>query len=82
MEALPTQIEPLFSERQYAAITGESLATARRNRLFRKGCPYVKLGARVLYRPADVRAYIERNLQSTKDSYLARRAGGKQAEVR
>jgi hypothetical protein len=78
-----TQIEPLLNEHQYASITGESVATARRNRLLRKGCPYVKLTARVFYRPADVRAYIERNLRSTQDGPGMRPTGGGQpAEAR
>ena len=58
-----TDLEPLLNEHEYTAITGESVATARRNRLLRKGCPHVKLGALVKYRPSDVRAYIARNLQ-------------------
>jgi hypothetical protein len=56
-------LESLLNEYEYAAITGESVATARRNRLLGKGCPYVKLGSLVRYRPQDVRAYIERNLR-------------------
>lgn len=58
-----TQIEPLLDEYQYASITGRSVASARRDRLLRIGCPYVKLGNSVRYRPEDVRAYIEGNLQ-------------------
>jgi hypothetical protein len=58
-----SQLQPLLNEREYVAITGEILATAHRNRLLKKGCPYVKLGAFVKYRPEDVRAYIERNLR-------------------
>jgi hypothetical protein len=55
-------IEPLLDEYQYAAITGRSVASARRDRLRRTGCPFVKLGHLVRYRPEDVRAYIERNV--------------------
>jgi hypothetical protein len=58
-----TQLEPLLNEHEYAAVTGESVATARRNRLLGRGCPFVKLGALVRYRPSDVRAYIEQNLR-------------------
>lgn len=60
-----TPLEPLLDEHGYVAITGESLATARRNRSrpVRKGCPFVKLGSRVLYRPQDVREYIKQNLR-------------------
>jgi hypothetical protein len=59
-----SQLEPLLNEHDYTAITGESVATARRNRLLGKGCPFVKLGALVRYRPEDVRAYIARNLKA------------------
>lgn len=59
------QLEALLNEHEYAAITGESVATARRNRLLGKGCPFVKLGALVRYRPEDVRAYIACNLKAT-----------------
>lgn len=62
-----TLLAPLLNELQYVKVTGESVATARRNRLLHKGCPYVKLGSRVLYRPTDVQSYIERNLRNTLD---------------
>lgn len=58
-----TPIEPLLDEYEYAAITGRSVASARRDRLLHIGCPYVKLGNSVRYRPEDVRAYIEGNVQ-------------------
>jgi hypothetical protein len=56
-------MEPLLTEYQFSAITGTSVATTRRNRLLGKGCPYVKLGALVRYRPEDVRDYISRNVR-------------------
>jgi len=56
-------LEPLINEHEYSRITRESVATARRNRLLGKGCPYVKLGALVRYKPSDIRAYIERNVR-------------------
>jgi hypothetical protein len=60
-----TSLEPLLDEYEYARITGRSVASARRDRLLRQGCPFVKLGALVRYRPSDVQAFIERNLRST-----------------
>jgi hypothetical protein len=57
------QIERLLDEHEYAAITGRSVASARRDRLLGKGCPYVKLGFLVRYRPSDVRSYIAQNLR-------------------
>jgi hypothetical protein len=59
------ELEPLLDEHQYSAITGRSVASARRDRLRRAGCPYVKLGSSVKYRPSDVRAYIAQNVRST-----------------
>jgi predicted DNA-binding transcriptional regulator AlpA len=58
-------VDRLLNEREYAAITGRSVASARRDRLLGKGCPYVKLGYLVRYRRSDVRAYIARNVRST-----------------
>ena len=58
-----TQLEPNLNEHQYSAVTGESVATARRNRVLGRGCPYVKLGALVRYRPQDIRAYIAQNVR-------------------
>jgi hypothetical protein len=60
------ELERLQNEREYAAITGESLGTVRRNRLLGKGCPFVKLGFLVRYRPSDIRAYILSNLRPVK----------------
>jgi len=57
------QLEPLLTEHEYAHITKRSVASARRDRLLGHGCPYVKLGALVRYRPVDIRAYIEQNLR-------------------
>lgn len=58
------QIEPLIDEYEFERITGRSVASARRDRLLGRGCPFVKLGALVRYRLQDVRAYIESNLRN------------------
>jgi hypothetical protein len=55
--------EPLLNEYQYAEIIGRSVASVRRDRLLAKGCPWVKLGALVRYRPSDVRTFIEQNVR-------------------
>ena len=67
-EGADNEIERLLDEREYAAITGRSIASARRDRLLGKGCPYVKLGFLVRYRPSDVRAYIAKNVRGTQDT--------------
>jgi hypothetical protein len=58
-----TKLETLLNEREYACITKRSVASVRRDRLMGQGCPFVKLGALVRYRPEDVRSHIERNLR-------------------
>jgi hypothetical protein len=57
-----SDLETLLTEQEYARITKRSVASVRRDRLIRQGCPYVKLGALVRYRPEDVRTYLERSL--------------------
>ena len=70
------ELETLLTEHDYAAITKRSVASVRRDRLLKQGCPYVKLGALVRYRPEDVRAHLERSLR--RPATAARPDGGKQ----
>jgi hypothetical protein len=56
------QLERMLNEYEVEEISGRSVGSLRRDRLFGKGIPYVKLGALVRYRPSDVRDYIEQNL--------------------
>lgn len=62
MQSAATQLdlEPLLDESEYIAITRESRATAKRNRMLGRGCRYLKIGSRVRYDPADVREYLDR----------------------
>jgi hypothetical protein len=60
-----SELETLLTEHEYARITKRSVASVRRDRLLGQGCPYVKLGALVRYRPEDVRAHLERSLRRT-----------------
>ena len=57
------ELETLLTEYEYANLIKRSVASVRRDRLLNQGCPYVKLGALVRYRPKDVLAHIERNLR-------------------
>ena len=59
----PRDLEPLLDEFEYARIIGRSVSSIRRDRVLGAGCPYVKLGSLVRYRPADVRSYLELNLR-------------------
>ena len=61
-------LEPLINEYEYSRITGRSVASARRDRLLGKGCPYIKQEHLVRYRPSDVREYIERNRRGGKEA--------------
>jgi len=60
-----SELETLLTEHEYARVTKRSVASVRRDRLLGQGCPYVKLGALVRYRPEDVRAHLERSLRRT-----------------
>lgn len=71
MNTAYTAIESLLTEHEVAKITGLSVASVRRWRLFRLGPVFRKLGAAVRYRPEDVSAWI-----------MSRPTGGGQAEVR
>jgi hypothetical protein len=59
------ELETLLTEHEYSGLTKRSVASARRDRLLGKGCPYVKLGALVRYRPQDVKAHLAHNLRPT-----------------
>jgi hypothetical protein len=51
--------EHLFDEHDLARITKRSVASVRRDRLLKKGCPYIKIGSSVRYLPSDVEAWLE-----------------------
>ena len=58
MGAVHNAIETLLNEHDVARITGLSVASVRRWRLLRQGPKYLKIGAAVRYRPADVSAWL------------------------
>ena len=64
----PPELETLLTEQEYAQLTKRSVASVRRDRLLKQGCPYVKLGALVRYRPVDVRAHLENSLRPTRSN--------------
>lgn len=54
-------VEALLNENDVARITGLSVATVRRWRLFGQGPRFIKVsGSAVRYRPADVKAYLDK----------------------
>jgi predicted DNA-binding transcriptional regulator AlpA len=53
-----THLPTLLNEFDVARITGLSVASVRRWRLFKQGPKYIKIGAAVRYRPEDVYAWL------------------------
>jgi hypothetical protein len=51
-------LQELLTERELARITKRSVASVRRDRLLKKGCPFIKISASVRYRPSDVEAWL------------------------
>lgn len=60
MASISSEVQALLDERAVARLTGMSVASVRRWRLLRRGPHYLKLGSAVRYRPADIRAWLER----------------------
>ena len=59
MGALHKTLEDLLDEHDLARFTKRSVASVRRDRLLKKGCPYIKIGSSVRYLPSDVEAWLE-----------------------
>ena len=58
MGALHNVLEDLLDEHDLARFTKRSVASVRRDRLLKKGCPYIKIGSSVRYLPSDVEAWL------------------------
>ena len=48
----------LLTEADYAALRGVSVRTIQRERALRVGPPFIKLGAKVFYRPAAIEEWL------------------------
>lgn len=72
METIHNTPDSLLNEFDVARLTRLSVASVRRWRLFRQGPKYLKIGAAVRYRPADIAAWLESRPSG----------GGQQAEAR
>jgi predicted DNA-binding transcriptional regulator AlpA len=59
MVTASSKIEALLNEHDVARLTGLSVASVRRWRLFRQGPKYLKIGAAVRYKPEDISAWLE-----------------------
>ena len=53
------RLQSLLNVFEVARITGLSVASVRRWRLFRRGPKYLKIGAAVRYKPEDISAWLE-----------------------
>jgi hypothetical protein len=51
-------MEKLYTPQEYAEVRRCSLKTLERERAAGTGCPYVLIGRRVYYRPADIEAFL------------------------
>ena len=58
MTTASNAIGALLNEQDVARITGMSVATVRRWRLFRQGPRYIKIGAAVRYRAEDITVWL------------------------
>ena len=59
--ALEPPIEPLVDRRECSRITGRSVPSLDRDRMFGVGIPYIKVGGLIKYSPTDIRDFIQRN---------------------
>ena len=59
MTTTSNALEALLTEHDVARLLKVSVATVRRRRLLRQPPNWVKLGASVRYRPADIAAFIQ-----------------------
>lgn len=57
--ATPNALEELLTEHDVARVTGLSVGSVRRWRLFKQGSKYLKIGAAVRYKPEDISAWLE-----------------------
>ena len=59
MATTNNSIETLLNEHDVSRITGLSVASVRRWRLFKQGPKYLKIGAAVRYRIEDIRSWLD-----------------------
>ena len=58
MGTVHNTFEDLLNEYDLARITKRSVSSIRRDRLRKRGCPYIKIGSSVRYRRSDVEAWL------------------------
>ena len=52
------EIRPLLTTEQFARIIGRSKSAVEQDRSRGVGCPFVRIGRKVRYRPEDVERYL------------------------
>ena len=58
MGAIHNTFDDLLDEHDLARITKRSVAAVRHDRLFKKNCPFVKIGSSVRYLRSDVEVWL------------------------
>jgi hypothetical protein len=64
--AIDVVLEEPLTEDKVARLLGRSIKSLQRDRMLNRGCPFIKLGRLVRYRPCDVREHIESNLHRVR----------------
>jgi hypothetical protein len=58
-------MQPFLTEKEYAGIRRCSVRTTERERETGVGCPYVRMGRRIYYRPEDVQQFIAAHVRGS-----------------
>jgi hypothetical protein len=62
-------METLWNEQEASDFLKRAVSSLQKDRLRGDGCPYIKIGRLVRYRPEDVRAYLSSRLvRSTSEA--------------
>lgn len=62
-------ITELLTPKEYARYRRCSLRTLDRERAEGRGCPYVQLGSRILYRRPDIERYVEAHVRNRSEPH-------------
>ncbi len=56
---LSRRYPPLLTQAQYCELTNKAKSTAEQDRLYGRGCPFIRIGRSIRYRLDDVLAWLE-----------------------
>lgn len=71
----------LLTPAEFAKLRQCSKRTLDRERALGIGCPFLRLGHRVYYRPADIEQYLEQNLHGALSGAPAPRPRGRPPKI-